>query len=55
MESENKLDLTIKNIESYYFGDSSECGEQLFLGFFEKHKEEFQNHKLDSSTENKFE
>ncbi len=48
------LDNTIKIIENYYFGQSGECGEKLFIDFAAKHKSKFAASKLSNSTENQF-
>ena len=53
--NEDKLDESIEMIENYFFGESGDCGEKLFLDFAREHKIEFLNAKLNESTENKFE
>lgn len=52
---DDKLDNTIQRIEDYYFGEGEERGEKLFLEFAKKHRDQFLQAKLSSSTENKFE
>jgi hypothetical protein len=53
--NDEKLDLAIQVLEDFYFGESGDCGEKLFINFAKKYKQEFFNSKLSMSTENKFE
>jgi len=55
MSADEKLDIALKAIEDYYFGNDEDCGEKLFINFAKKHKNEFIIGKLSESTENKFE
>lgn len=53
--SDDKIIESIECLEKYFFGESGECGEKLFIDFAKKHNNEFINSKISDSTENKFE